>query len=169
MSMRRTAERLLRKAATFRAASRPRARSPRAPAPAVPTARASARSSGFAIAKIAPTHENESANEAVATLSGRTSATKAAAMASEFQENAARPKARAVSATVTIVAARMAGSCAPLHSAKHPHRKDGERARNASRRHAERKQRERERRNGAEMQTGGDEHVHGPGFLKLEP
>ncbi len=76
------------------------------------------RSSGPAQVKIAPTHENESANEAVATLAGRANATTSAAIASAFHENVARPKARAVNAAVAIVAARIAGSCAPLHQTK---------------------------------------------------
>src|SRR5580698_1355219 len=68
------------------------------------------RSSGAAQAKIAPTHENESANEIVATLAGRRKVIASAAIASVFQENVARPNARAASAAVAIVAARTAGS-----------------------------------------------------------
>ena len=69
-------------------------------------------------AKIAPTHENDSANDADATLCGRANAMAIAAIASAFQENVARPQARAQSAAVAIVAARTAGSASPLHQAK---------------------------------------------------
>ena len=76
------------------------------------------RSSGRAQTKIALTHENESANEAVATLAGRANASASAASANAFQENVARPNARAASTAVAIVAARTAGSCPPLHATK---------------------------------------------------
>ncbi len=78
----------------------------------------SQRSNGPAHAKIAPTHENESANDAVATLCGRTIVITTAAIANVFHENVARPQARAQSAALAIVAARSAGSCAPLHQTK---------------------------------------------------
>ena len=84
----------------------------------IATALSSQRSKGAAQAKIAPTHENESANEADATLDGRAKAMTIAAIASAFQEKVARPQARAASAAVAIVAARTAGSCAPLHQTK---------------------------------------------------
>src|SRR5579862_127311 len=73
-------------------------------------------SSAGAQTKIAPTQENESANDAVATLAGFTNATTSAAIASAFHENVARPHARAASAAVAIDAARIAGNCPPLHS-----------------------------------------------------
>lgn len=119
VSTQRSAGRRMRKAATFQAALRSSTIASRTGIGSAVSA-CIRRSSGFATAKIAPTHENESAKEAVATLSGRTSATNAAAIAREFQDSAERPKARAVSATVTITAARIAGNCAPLQSAK-PH------------------------------------------------
>jgi hypothetical protein len=76
------------------------------------------RSSHPAHAKIAPTHENDRAKDALATLCGRATVTTIAATASAFQEKVARPHARAASAAVAIVAARSAGSCAPLHHTK---------------------------------------------------
>jgi hypothetical protein len=41
-----------------------------------------------------------------------------AAMASAFQENVARPQARATSTTLAMIAARSAGNCAPLQATK---------------------------------------------------
>ncbi len=125
-------ERPPRPAARRRSALRSTVRAPRARDRAMRLVLSSQRSSGPAHVKIAPTQEKESANEAVATLAGRANVTASAAIASAFHESVARPKARAVSAAVAIVAARTAGSCAPLHADEEPYDGDRERARSPS-------------------------------------
>src|SRR6202035_3830495 len=73
------------------------------------------RSNDPAQAKIAPTHEKESANDAVATLAGRKQTTISAAAARAFHDSVARPQARPTSAAVAMLAALTAGSWPPLH------------------------------------------------------
>src|SRR5581483_6708126 len=68
---------------------------------------------GVAAIIIALTHENESKNDAPVTWIGRSNAKNNAAAASAFHDNAFRPHARPMSANESIVAARIAGSCAP--------------------------------------------------------
>ncbi len=79
--------------------------------------RSSARPSGLANSRIAPTHENDSANETELTEAGQAMATTSAASANAFHDASRAPQARANSATDTITAARCDGRCAPLSQA----------------------------------------------------
>ena len=117
------------------------------------------RSSGPAHAKIAPTHENESAKDAVATLCGRANATTIAAIASAFHDKVARPHARAASAAARHRrrAHRRQLRAAPPH--ERPRRvaiADAARRASAAAR-AARAPRATERRDHAQVQTGGDQ------------
>src|SRR5271170_7284962 len=73
---------------------------------------------GLAHAKIAPTQQNESQNDALVIPLGFAARTTMAAIASVRHEMLARPQARAVRATDAIVAARSAGTSSPLNVAK---------------------------------------------------
>ena len=69
----------------------------------------SASAIGLANAKIAATHENESANDTLVSDVGPIAVTTIAAAASAFHDVASRPAARARSANDNIVAARTDG------------------------------------------------------------